>query len=91
MPMTVTVPMSMMMIMIVSAIVVVPAAIMVVVVTMIGRPLPEVESRAVVVIVRDAAAVIEKPARAAIPVGLGGRRGTGRHAESGEQWNSKEE
>jgi hypothetical protein len=59
--MPVTVAMSVPVMMVVAAIVTIPAAIMVVVVMMIGWPPPEVDSRAVVVIVRDATALTKRP------------------------------
>jgi len=85
-----TVAMAVMVSVLVATMVVVPAAIMMVVVV-IGRPPPEGDPGAVIVAIRDTAAVIEKPSRAAIPVGLSGRCGAGHHAESSEQRNGKEE
>lgn len=75
---------------VIMAVVPVPAAIIMMVVVTIGRAPVERDTRpAISVPVRDAAAVIEKPAGAAIPIGLGGGRGDRHHAETGEQRKRK--
>jgi hypothetical protein len=74
---------------VIATVVAVPVVIVIMMtVVTIGRSPVERDSRpaiSVPVTVRDTPAVIEKPAGAAMIVGLGGGRGDRHHAETGEQ------